>query len=216
MNDAKILIGAKEEELKRMMLLQVRVKGILESLVNNTSTDTTPIPLIIFMDNLTQKGAYVPNAFLSKYQLNRIDTDNYGAIIDLDEVQLKCIIGTYLFARIMVMSIFLSVKSDGGQDRVNEVVEENFKIVGSVLYYLFKQVMDTLTEGYARVPDEPGNDIYSKKVMKYREVARFFDGSKNKPFNETMRKHISDWLERVYLLVSNAEKIKEKQERQID
>ena len=50
----------------------------------------------------------MPDGLLIPWELNLIDTDNYGAIIDLDEVQLKCIIGTYLFARIMVMSIFLS------------------------------------------------------------------------------------------------------------
>ena len=85
MNDPKILLNKKDEEDKRMMLLQVRVKGIIESLLYNTNADTMPIPLIVFMENLTHPGAYVPNAFLSKFQLGRIDTDNYGAILDLDE-----------------------------------------------------------------------------------------------------------------------------------
>jgi len=49
------------------MLLQVRVKGIIEALVANTNVDIMPVPLIVFIDNLTQEGNYVPNSFLSKY-----------------------------------------------------------------------------------------------------------------------------------------------------
>lgn len=68
-----------------------------------------PVPLIIFIQNLTMKGTYVPNQFLTRYQLNRIDTDNYGAFIDLDDNQLKMVAGIFIFVRIMLMSILIAV-----------------------------------------------------------------------------------------------------------
>lgn len=121
------------------MLLQVRVKGIIEALVANTNVDIMPVPLIVFIDNLTQEGNYVPNSFLSKYQLNRIDTDNYGAFISIDDNQLKMIAGTYIFAKVLVMNIFMSVKNnrEAGEGRINSYIEDNFQLVGSILYYLF-------------------------------------------------------------------------------
>jgi hypothetical protein len=46
----------------------------------------------------------------------------------------------------MLTNIFLQVKNnkDSGQtneQRINDVVEENFKVIASILYYLFMQVM---------------------------------------------------------------------------
>lgn len=128
------------------MLSQVRVKGIINDLISATNVDSMPIPLIIFINNLCQQKSYVPNNFLTKWQLNRIDTDNYGAIIDLDHMQLKMISSIYIFGRIMLTNIFLQVKNnkDSGQtneQRINDVVEENFKVIASILYYLFMQVM---------------------------------------------------------------------------
>lgn len=66
------------------MLLRVRVKGILSNLLEATTLERIPGPLIIFLSNLTQKGQFVPDRFLTPYELNRIDLDNYGAIVDLD------------------------------------------------------------------------------------------------------------------------------------
>jgi len=102
------------------MLSQVRVKGIINDLIIATNLDSMPIPLIIFINNLCQQKSYVPNNFLTKWQLNRIDTDNYGAIIDLDHMQLKMISSIYIFGRIMLTNIFLQVKNNKDSGQTNE------------------------------------------------------------------------------------------------
>ena len=100
-----------------------------------------PIPLIIFINNLCQTKSYVPNNFLTPYQLNRIDTDNYGAIIDLDPVQLKMVSSIYIFAKVLLTNILLKVENNEQQSnveqRVNDVIASNFKVIASILYYLF-------------------------------------------------------------------------------
>ena len=68
----------------RMMLVRVRVKGILQDLLKNTNVDTMPVPLVIFISDLLKPKVFVPNNFLSGYQMARVDTDNYGAFIRLD------------------------------------------------------------------------------------------------------------------------------------
>ena len=121
------------------MLCQVRIKGILTDLTASTNVDQMPIPLIIFINNLCQSKSYVPNNFLTNYQLNRIDTDNYGAIISLDALQLKMISSIYIFAKVLLTNILLQVKhkDKSSEQRINEVVEENFKVIASILYYIF-------------------------------------------------------------------------------
>ena len=123
------------------MLCQVRIKGILTDLAASTNVDHMPIPLIIFINNLCQTKSYVPNNFLTPYQLNRIDTDNYGAIIDLDPVQLKMVSSIYIFAKVLLTNILLKVENNEQQSnveqRVNDVIASNFKVIASILYYLF-------------------------------------------------------------------------------
>ena len=49
------------------MLLRVRVKGLLLDLTQQTNVDVMPVPLIVFLHNITQSGNYVPNNFLTPY-----------------------------------------------------------------------------------------------------------------------------------------------------
>ena len=111
--DSLGLFDPQAELQKRIMLLRVRVKGVLKDLENNTNVDVMPVPLIIFLSNLCAAKSYVPDGFLTTYQLNRIDVDNYGAIISLDENQTKMIVGIFIFARIMILKVLTATKIDG-------------------------------------------------------------------------------------------------------
>ena len=75
--------------------------------MNNTNIDVMPIPLVIFIADICQPKKFVPDNFLSNYQMNRIDTDNYGAFITLDQNQIKMVAGTFLYCRIMIIDILL-------------------------------------------------------------------------------------------------------------
>ena len=174
---AVYLLTKAEEQEKRFMFLRVRVKGLLVDLTDNTNVDVMPVPLIVFLHNITQNGNYVPDSFLTPYQLNRLDTDNYGALINLDENQIKLVAGTYLFARILVMAILLKATDNAGQaGGINDVVVDNFKVVSTIIYYIFMQVINSLLKDYKRVPDQKGADIYSLKLLPYKDVETFLKG----------------------------------------
>ena len=67
------------------MKLKVRAKGIVESVVDCTDTRNMPLPLVNFIASLVKPKAYVPHNMLSEFELNRINTDAYGAIVKLNE-----------------------------------------------------------------------------------------------------------------------------------
>jgi hypothetical protein len=73
------------EVQRRIMFLRVKVKGILTDLESCTTSDFMPPPLLQFLNSICQKGAVIPNNFLTPYQLNRIYVDNYGCIIQIDD-----------------------------------------------------------------------------------------------------------------------------------
>lgn len=61
------------------MKLKVRLKGIVHDIVMATDSRVPP-PLLTFMANFKQ-GAFVPDGFLTPFELNRIKVDDYGAIV---------------------------------------------------------------------------------------------------------------------------------------
>lgn len=54
------------------------------------------------------------------------------------------------------------------------MVEENFKLVSTVIYYIFMKVMGKITTGYARAKDTKGNEVYGKKLIPYDKIKIFF------------------------------------------
>ena len=63
----RVIINREEERKERLMLLRVRIKGFVTNLVENTNADDMPVPLLIFISNLTKPGQFVPDGFLTKY-----------------------------------------------------------------------------------------------------------------------------------------------------
>ena len=135
----RVLLNRDQEKKERLLHLRVRIKGFITNLIENTTADDIPVPLLIFIKNLTSPGQFVPDGFLTRYQINRIDSDNYGAIIVLDELQIKMISGIYIYARIMCCDYFLKFKrnTNQGEGLVTEELEENFKFIAAILYYIF-------------------------------------------------------------------------------
>ena len=54
------------------------------------------------------------------------------------------------------------------------MVEENFKLVSTIIYYIFMQVMNKIMTGYTRAKDTKGNDVYGKKLIPFSKVKMFF------------------------------------------
>lgn len=173
--DSLGLFDPQAELQKRIMLLRVRVKGVLKDLENNTNVDVMPVPLIIFLSNLCAAKSYVPDGFLTTYQLNRIDVDNYGAIISLDENQTKMIVGIFIFARIMILKVLTATKIDGdAQAGIGEVVQDNFLTISSICYWLFMQEINEIMRNYPRVQDKKGDDVFGNKLVPIADLIMFF------------------------------------------
>lgn len=69
----------------RLMKVKVRAKGILCGLIEHSNSQKMPTPLIIFLGSLTKAKAFVPDNFLTPFELNRLKTDAYGALITPNE-----------------------------------------------------------------------------------------------------------------------------------
>ena len=86
----------------------------------------------------------------------------------------------YLYSKLLISKVLLN--PTGQQDtELDPQIAENFKILASVLYYIFMQVSHGKMLKYARQKDTPNNDIISKKLYQYAEIKPFFtDGQDQK------------------------------------
>jgi hypothetical protein len=111
------------------------------------------------------------------------------------------------------MAILLKATDNAGQaGGINDVVEDNYKVVSTIVYYIFMQVMNSLLKDYKRKPDPKGADIYSLKLLPFKEIESFMKGrdKTQKLFLADMKKLIENWLTRIHLLITNADFIKKK------
>lgn len=152
-----------------MMYIRVRVKGVLKGLLENTTVTKLPAPLIMFLNNICTAGSYVPDGFLTPFMLNRVDTDNYGAFISLDEVQIKMITSMYLYCKIMIMDIFVKYKAQNDANATaaqraasssSQIVDQNYRVIATILYFLIMKVLNERLRGYERQKDVAGGDVF--------------------------------------------------------
>ena len=218
--DLGVFVDQKAEYRRRMMFTHVRVKGIVLDLDESTTVAAVPEPLMLFLNNVCRPGTYVADDFLTPYQLNRIDLDNYGAIINLDKWQQKMIAGIFLYVRSLIMDILMKnaeqkALGDGANAEGGQNLPENFKFVATILYYLFMKVVNAEMMEYQREQDEKGNDIFSAILFEYKVVEEFFQPtyldlskkSEKKQYDEQLalveqlKKMLSRWLDKIYLLM---------------
>ena len=60
--------------------------------------------------------------------------------------------GIYIYARIMCLEYFLKFKknTNQGEGVVTEELEENFKYIASILYFVFMQIINEMLKKYPR------------------------------------------------------------------
>jgi hypothetical protein len=106
-------------------------------ILDSTDLKIMPIPLIIFLGSLTSHKAFIPDNFLTIFELNRLQTDPYGALLNPDDEQVKMILGFYIIGKILIGKILLKPESLGLNIQMSSKVLGNFKILASLIYLNF-------------------------------------------------------------------------------
>ena len=88
LNDAKLNFNFMDEDVSdlekkesRMIKAQVRVKGIIEGLIANTTPKEFPDSLTSFFASFTDKGSFIPDKLLTKFEIDRVQVDPYGILM---------------------------------------------------------------------------------------------------------------------------------------
>mmetsp|Transcript_38198 Transcript_38198/g.36559 ORF Transcript_38198/g.36559 Transcript_38198/m.36559 type:complete len:176 (+) Transcript_38198:103-630(+) len=130
-----------QEADHRLMKMKVRVKGILQGFVEHTNAIIMPIPLIIFMASLCKEKTYVVDGFMFPFEFNRLQLDEYGAIMKIDNNLTKMICGIYLISKILVAKVLLNPTKAGLTMSFTDVQLRNFKMLASLIHHSFMEYM---------------------------------------------------------------------------
>jgi len=69
---------------QRLMRLKVRVKGIVHDVAMGVDA-SLPLPLLNFFKTLSKEGAYIPDGFLTPFELTRLRLDDYGSVTSMSQ-----------------------------------------------------------------------------------------------------------------------------------
>ena len=123
---------------QRFTKASVRVKAVFNALVANTTPGEIPEPLLAFCHSFAHKGAFMPNNFLTQFELDRLKINNrFGT---LDECTLSTrglLIGMFIIGKILIVKIFLNPSEVSPGIKISDQSLKNFKIVASLVHHIF-------------------------------------------------------------------------------
>ena len=97
-----------------------------------------PGPFLIFLDGFCQKGSFVPDKFLTRFELERVKTDRYGAFETMTESQRLMIIAFLVISKVLCQQILLKPQQHGLPFRINKI---SLKLIASVLHCFVVQIV---------------------------------------------------------------------------
>ena len=202
--------------------LSIRVESILNTMIKMCNQDDLPYPLLLFIKTLTGSESYVPDDFLTKFEIHRVNLTNYGALKNATKEQKQMIIGFFLIGKALVINVLLNPQSLAQNITLKEKAVKNLKIIASVIWLAFLKYIRTVCRAidpenddefklkngkkYRKAP----TDTISEELFDQRDLSHIFQREK-KWFNHTCIR-IAKFLENYIELTEKFDEVKRIQE----
>ncbi|CAG9333939.1 unnamed protein product [Blepharisma stoltei] len=120
----------------KILKTQVRVKGILDCLRENTTEELMRVPLRVFIDKLIDDGSYIPQDYLMPFERSRLETDEFGALWQQNDNKRKMLVATFFISRIIVRDFCLNSQENHIPVRPGSKTQQNLRTIGSILQHI--------------------------------------------------------------------------------
>jgi len=154
----------KVTKANRIMKVKVRVKGVFQAILDATDPKIMPVPLIVFLASLLKPKCFVPDHFLTEFELNRVKTDSYGALLPLKTEQVQMITSFFVVGKVLLGKILLNPVAAGITIKFNDRQQFGFKLVSTLTYLTYLEYVTQLTARFQHSPDSPSADGISPYV----------------------------------------------------
>ena len=100
--------GVSKTELNsRVLRLQVRVKGILNALIEQSEESIIPEPLLKFLNKLTRNKTYLPDNYLTPFEESRLKFTDDGGLAEMNRDREALLISFFVISRTLVKNMLL-------------------------------------------------------------------------------------------------------------
>jgi hypothetical protein len=120
-NDAELdlILSNKDLDVKtqqinsKVIKLQVRVTGIIESLENLANDFYIQKPFKAFLLQYVSNQSFIPMKFLTQFEKSRLDFDVFGGLINQTEDKKRMLLCFFFITRIVIGNILLNPSEAG-------------------------------------------------------------------------------------------------------
>lgn len=143
MDDQSLLFSYKEKPVnskdldRNINIIEEYTRKILVGMIESCSEEILGKNLIDFLKNICFDGGYLPQNFMTQFELDRLEFDSNGKIIKMDVEKRKLIIGFFLVFYIMLSKVLTKPW------RFDKSIAETFKrrlllrTIGSIIFLFF-------------------------------------------------------------------------------
>ena len=209
--------GEKKQIIKKQVLNIIKI--FIENL--ESSLDDLPLEVQTVLKEYIKQKSYFPKKYLSKFQINRIDFNFYGATKNLTTCQGAMILSYLIINGVSVQQILLHIRDVFTEYSDFYEIDRAAKNIGSILHYLVrdifkkkqKKINDILALfNYYRnyhlyneqieqlkdkinkkisIEENENEDEYNASLLSYREVKDFF--KENNKYIDEFKEGIYNW-----------------------
>lgn len=154
----------------KLLKLQVRIRGIIEGLLEFTNEKDMARPLRLFIDRLTSNGCFIPQSYLLGYEKARLNFDQFGSLCNQSDEKKRMIICFFFITRILVSKFLMKPTELNLPVRQNTKVPNNLRVIASFLQILvLSRFVRTAREPHEAAVDE-AQILGRKKGLKLSTV----------------------------------------------
>lgn len=194
LSEEKNVFGKVSGETKEKFIkLEIRLKGIVDQMIENTKENSFNLDIINFLKILTADESYTPLKYFYSFELARLEIQS-GSICNLNFMQGKMLV-IFLF----FFKIFLKIVITEQYSRAKSInVKKNLKMIGSVFYHTiiehFKSEYNIVNNNVNEcVIDQEGYNVCSNfdNIYFYQKIVNKGDeiGS-----DKAFMKRVEEWI----------------------
>jgi len=123
-----------KQNQQRIMKFQVRVRGILQGILDQLNPKNFPPPLTKFLASFTEEGSFMPNDFLTDYEISRLELDSYGSLTHMNLQREQMLLGFFLLSKVLVGRVLLQPEKHSGlMVKFQETAKRNLKMIATCI-----------------------------------------------------------------------------------
>ena len=161
-----------------------------------------------FLANIVKSDQYVPDGFLSQFEMDRVSLDAYGALQKVTDKQIQMMIGNYVLIKVLVSLVLgnpssLGVLPDDQQQAKGTQATAtgssnttliNFRVLASMTYYIVMEFMEQLFGSKGYMEDLYSTSGLSSIIYKQKELKHLYLGKDNFFYRAELFDIIQVWL----------------------